>query len=235
MHIPKEKRLKWDIKSKPHILDGYAKKVKGHRIKDPHKKCVSVTMDVIIQENLKTNIPDNTSLGYWNTILQNVYEIPSPVESKKIRRPPHRYGFSNLSMESNAENKNDPVSVKQTLRGLDKDNWIAAMQEELQAFKENDAWVVVSEVPQGKTLVQCVGALIWWYIDHINNAIFSASTFGLRGRRDSNDGMELSVSQIPLYFCLSCYRSGGLCHNETLNNGVNKFAIKYSKSEPHFG
>ncbi|GBP08871.1 hypothetical protein EVAR_78267_1 [Eumeta japonica] len=44
--------------------------------------------------------------------------------------------------------------LNQVLRAPDKNNWITAMEEELQAFKENDAWAVVSEVPQGKTLVQ---------------------------------------------------------------------------------
>ncbi|GBP88976.1 hypothetical protein EVAR_87748_1 [Eumeta japonica] len=60
----------------------------------------------------------------------------------------------NLSVQSNAENQNNSVRLNQVLRAPDKNNWITAMEEELQAFKENDAWAVVSEVPQGKTLVQ---------------------------------------------------------------------------------
>lgn len=59
-------------------------------------------------------------------------------------------------MQSNAENQSDPVDVHQALRGPDRDKWTAAMEEELRAFEENNAWVVVSEVPKGKTLVQCM-------------------------------------------------------------------------------
>lgn len=193
VHIPKEKRRKWDTKSKPHILVGYAENVKGYRIYDTNKKCIIVSRDVIIQENLKSNIDDSilVSVGEIsetqqiksesdepvdkaankdpaenndlmdnidqasNSLLQNVEEIPLSQEPKRIRRPPQRYGFTNLCLQSNAENQNDPVSIQQALQGCDKDNWVAAMKEELQAFKENDAWVVVNKVPQGKTLVQC--------------------------------------------------------------------------------
>lgn len=183
VHIPKEKRLKWDIKSKPHILVGYSENVKGYRIYDPDKKCVSVSRDVIIQEDLKSNIDDTISVSVGeisdtvkeetdesvdkepeqdsnqinndNTILQNVAEIPPPEKPKRNRRPPQRYGHSNLCIQSNTDSQSDPVSIQQALRSPDKDKWITAMEEELQAFKENDAWTVVSEVPQGKTVVQC--------------------------------------------------------------------------------
>lgn len=196
VHIPKERRLKWDAKSKPHILVGYAENVKGYRIYDPVKQCVSVSRDVIIQENLKSNISDRISVSVGeisetqqvkreivesvepatiaepennsdeaddtdqtdaNSILQNVDEIPLPAEeepTKRIRRPPQRYGYSNLCTQPNAKNESDPVTVQQALQGPNRDKWIAAMEEELQAFDDNDAWVVVSEVPQGKSLVR---------------------------------------------------------------------------------
>ena len=37
-HIPKEKRSKWDKKSKKHILVGFSENVKDYRIYDPIKK-----------------------------------------------------------------------------------------------------------------------------------------------------------------------------------------------------
>lgn len=192
VHIPKEKRLKWDTKSKPHILVGYAENIKGYRIYDPEKRCVSVSRDVIIQENLKSNIvtddrisvpvgeisetqqvetKDEESVNVVtgtepesnvdetdvNSVLQNVEEIP-PTEAprqKRVRKPPQRYGFSNLCISSNTESLHDPATIQEALQGPDKDNWIAAMREELQAFEENSAWEVVSEVPPEKTLVQC--------------------------------------------------------------------------------
>lgn len=136
MHIPKEKRIKWDTKSKPHILVGYADNVKGYRIYDPDKKCVSVSRDVIIQENIKTNIVkddetsgpvgeifdtqpvrsetdesvdivvnpepnENTDQTVMNSVLQNVNETTPTEPTKRIRRAPQRYGFSNSCVSSN--------------------------------------------------------------------------------------------------------------------------------------
>lgn len=51
VHIPKQRRLKWDRKAKEHILAGYSENVKGYRVYDPCKNCVTVRRDVIIMEN----------------------------------------------------------------------------------------------------------------------------------------------------------------------------------------
>lgn len=50
VHIPKEKRTKWDRKSKKHILVGYSENIKGYRIYDPTKNTVTTSRDVVILE-----------------------------------------------------------------------------------------------------------------------------------------------------------------------------------------
>lgn len=58
MHIPKEKRLKWDMKAKEHILVGYADNVKGYRVYDPENNSITISRDIIIMETKDTvNIP----------------------------------------------------------------------------------------------------------------------------------------------------------------------------------
>lgn len=52
-HIPKEKRSKWDKKSKKHILVGFCDNVKGYRIYDPVKNKITISRDVIISEKIK--------------------------------------------------------------------------------------------------------------------------------------------------------------------------------------
>ncbi|CAK1555486.1 unnamed protein product [Leptosia nina] len=54
VHIPKEKRTKWDKKSKLHILVGFSENVKGYRIYDPVKRNVTTSRDVVIMEKLRT-------------------------------------------------------------------------------------------------------------------------------------------------------------------------------------
>ncbi|XP_047989810.1 uncharacterized mitochondrial protein AtMg00820-like [Leguminivora glycinivorella] len=80
---------------------------------------------------------------------------PVEVVTKRVRRQPERYGFTNLCTSSNPDHITDPVSVRDALSRPDKDKWIEAMQDELQAFEENQAWMPVEQLPPGKTLVQC--------------------------------------------------------------------------------
>lgn len=56
VHIPKEKRLKWDKKAEKKILVGYSENVKGYRVYDFKNHSVSVSRDVIILEDVKNNI-----------------------------------------------------------------------------------------------------------------------------------------------------------------------------------
>lgn len=65
VHIPKEKRTKWDRKSKKYILVGYCDNVKGYRIYDPVKNQVTTSRDVIIQEKPKR--PDSVTISVENT------------------------------------------------------------------------------------------------------------------------------------------------------------------------
>lgn len=51
VHIPKEKRKKWDRKSEEHILVGYPENVKGYRIYNARTKNIITSRDVVIMEN----------------------------------------------------------------------------------------------------------------------------------------------------------------------------------------
>ncbi|CAH2109147.1 unnamed protein product [Euphydryas editha] len=50
MHIPKEKRLKWDKKAEKGILVGYSEDVKGYRVYIPRTKVITTSRDVVIIE-----------------------------------------------------------------------------------------------------------------------------------------------------------------------------------------
>ncbi|KAJ0179561.1 hypothetical protein K1T71_005273 [Dendrolimus kikuchii] len=52
VHVPKEKRLKWDKKSQVLIFTGYCENTKGYRLHDPFTKKIVISRDVIFMENL---------------------------------------------------------------------------------------------------------------------------------------------------------------------------------------
>ncbi|XP_045447465.1 uncharacterized protein LOC123655756 [Melitaea cinxia] len=215
VHVPKEKRLKWDTKSKKHILVGFSENVKGYRIYDPTKRSVTTSRDVIIHENLENcldNVSATVSVGEnkseesdsinikgegeikvepssdelnlssdleYNEALTDLdcklqrqeadderKSIPkSPVITKRIKKQPERYGYSSLCTTHNPEVISDPTSVQEAMQSQDRDKWVEAMKDELQAFEENDAWSRVSEVPSDKTIVQCK----WVYKKKVNS------------------------------------------------------------------
>lgn len=60
VHIPKEKRQKWDRKSIEHILVGYPENVKGYRVYNPITRNITTSRDVIVREcekNTEVNVP----------------------------------------------------------------------------------------------------------------------------------------------------------------------------------
>lgn len=52
MLIPKEKRQKFDKKSKKKILIGFCENIKGYRLYDPISKSVVISRDVIVNEKV---------------------------------------------------------------------------------------------------------------------------------------------------------------------------------------
>ncbi|CAH2227698.1 jg19222, partial [Pararge aegeria aegeria] len=91
---------------------------------------------------------------------------------RRTRKPPERYGMSNLC--ASAENCDDGagLTLKEALIGPEKNQWMLAMQEELQCFKENDAWELCDS-PQDGRVVQCKWVLRKKY-DCDNNVRFRA-------------------------------------------------------------
>lgn len=75
--------------------------------------------------------------------------VPQRNETKRKKKPPERYGWLTSAATS------DPATIQEALHSIDRDRWIEAMKDELQAFEDNKAWDPVGELPSHKTLVQC--------------------------------------------------------------------------------
>lgn len=71
VHIPKEKRLKWDKKARMHILVGFSETVKGYRVYDHEKNIITVKRDVIVMEE-KTKMTEKGETADW---IQDDVEI----------------------------------------------------------------------------------------------------------------------------------------------------------------
>ncbi|XP_062529208.1 uncharacterized protein LOC105841774 isoform X3 [Bombyx mori] len=77
VHVPKEKRHKWDKKSVKMIFMGYCDSSKGYRLMDPKTLKIIKSRDVIFIENVETSIPieDNRTV--------TVSSVPSETEDSE--------------------------------------------------------------------------------------------------------------------------------------------------------
>ncbi|CAH2208163.1 jg4669 [Pararge aegeria aegeria] len=91
---------------------------------------------------------------------------------RRTRKPPERYSMSNLCASAETYDDGAGLTLKEALKGPEKNQWMLAMQEELQCFKENDAWELCDS-PQDGRVVQCKWVLRKKY-DCDNNVRFRA-------------------------------------------------------------
>lgn len=78
VHVPKEKRLKWDKKAKRQILVGFSENVKGYRIYDPCRNLINTSRDVVI-----TELPSRKNRTSGVT-LENADSVEEPPEVKEL-------------------------------------------------------------------------------------------------------------------------------------------------------
>lgn len=70
------------------------------------------------------------------------------------RRPPERFGFSNLCLEDEDREEVNEILIEEALQGPERDHWEQAVREELESFAENNAWELV-DPPVDGTIVKC--------------------------------------------------------------------------------
>lgn len=56
VHVPKQRRLKWDAKSRKLIFVGYSETTKGYRCVDPATKKIVISRDIVFMENEVNNV-----------------------------------------------------------------------------------------------------------------------------------------------------------------------------------
>lgn len=201
VHVPKEKRTKWDKKSKKHILVGFCENVKGYRIYDPIRNMITTSRDIVVLEKKKEQDTVDVILESTDSVGESIEEsvvksdyldvenksiqteggsekllrsdnalhtseentnptdaadtyLPRMVteeNKKRQRKKPERYGYANICNTSIGE---DEMTYAEAISGPEKQQWLQAMAEELQAFEENQVWEIV-DIPDNKNVVQC--------------------------------------------------------------------------------
>lgn len=219
MHIPKQKRTKWDPKSKELLHIGYCEDSKAYRLFDPETKMVHKGRDVVFFENqfqlIKKSLEtkkdemsvtfdhENPPVQPTNTEIENEEELQEQNETvreneeelQKQNETVREITTNNLDRneesdgnvsescdeweslderdeevlqpepELNRERRYSlrerkpkqfpdhityqaiesdlPLTVDEALSKIDKEKWRKAIQEELDALKQNNTWILV--------------------------------------------------------------------------------------------
>lgn len=128
MHVPKEKRFKWDKKAMQHILVGYGEDIKGYRLYNPHKKTIVTSRDVVVMEGETMDGNSDESLAIWipDEASSSVMEKASNTSVGELS-PVHMEGEDNeISSDSSVyrtliepQTTEDPKQVIQHTLGQD--------------------------------------------------------------------------------------------------------------------
>ncbi|GBP63506.1 hypothetical protein EVAR_49561_1 [Eumeta japonica] len=156
MHIPKEKRLKWDEKARELIL---------RRIRNMRKKEESSFNDTDIDDEKDiTYVPDASSVSdtYDSSDThstasesdESIINANQEVTDKRVRKIPGRFGYNHLCITEPENHNVTDITLEEALNGPESKHWRESMEEELESFRKNDAWELVDK-PHDSTVVQC--------------------------------------------------------------------------------
>lgn len=114
MHVPKQKRKKWDKKSKKMIFVGYDSTTKGYRCVNPDTGKILVSRDVIFHEDLRKEEMalksqdkvceiKNVSEGLAIDVVGNDNSDEGIVDNAEIQDPVVENGDQTLDLENNED------------------------------------------------------------------------------------------------------------------------------------
>lgn len=171
IHVPVEKRLKLDSKTKIGIMIGY--NTNGYRLWDDKRQEVIISRNVVFDENIypMKNKPctqddmelddvkvddikiDDKNLNEEEFIEESMDEHEEiQNQTLRIRRKPawHKdYDFGVLALNAESCVEDLPDSYESIIKRSDKDSWLGAINDELNSLEENKTWTI-TELPKGK-------------------------------------------------------------------------------------
>ena len=167
VHIPKEKRRKWDAKGKKGIFVGYDNYSKGYRVYFEKERNVTIHRDVSFVP--QQHVSGNKETDYMDTSNENPGSVKVEVadnveielshdeeeETETQKVPYNLRKRSQLVMPERMKDfevyltsshlQDEPSSYKQAMKSSDAENWKMAMNTEMNTLLENNTWTEVKK------------------------------------------------------------------------------------------
>lgn len=185
----------------------------------------TASSETIVDPTDITYVPDNTLDSSTSEEFcdsqsnEDTFEAERSSSEERIqreRRPPVRYGYSNVCVTESMDMHDDSLTYEEVMSGPEKEEWCSAMKEELQSFSDNEAWDVVDRPSEGK-VVQCK----WVFRKKLNsdNTVRYRARLVAKGftQREGIDYKEtfspvLKYSTLKLLFAISVRSNLNITH-----------------------
>ena len=163
-HVEKDERQKFDAKARRCIMLGYGTETNLYRLYDEEREKVFFSREVVFNETMNgiDKEPEIKSSDSEHVELECVEEDTSaetvvneslqPIiqlrRSTREQRQPDFYG----ERATDAKFSEDPTTLQDALASTDKNEWVKAMERELESLHENQVWDLV-ELPKYRKVV----------------------------------------------------------------------------------
>ena len=176
VHIPKEKRRKLDSKAEKGYVVGYHDDHRGYRVYIPARKDVVISRDVLFRPervchdvtyvsdnnvNEKYEVARNVNEsmdeeGSDDEVQQDIVEpVSENIKNKRQLRDRTKIKqtqFYGAPMSFMA--KRVPSCFDEAVKSDEKEEWVAAMRDEMNSLRENQTWILV-DAPSGRKVINC--------------------------------------------------------------------------------
>lgn len=124
----------------------------GDTVVKDKRNSYETTMD----EDTFLETSDNSDDTYVPSDYEDAFNSPEQhVIPSRIRKKPERYGMSNMCISQDVFDDANGLCIEEALQGVEKEQWLQALKDELKCFEENHAWELVDMPKNNETVVKC--------------------------------------------------------------------------------
>lgn len=160
VHIPKEKRKKWDPKGKAGVFVGYSDGVDGYRVWIESENRIIRSKDVIFE-------PEKTgrTVALLPSELNDEKSKSQPEDEANVFKDSAEVSSSDRQLRNRQQLKkpdrlieimlaeiNEPKNYTEAITSVDHEHWRKAMEEEMASLKENATWSLEPLPPDRKPI-----------------------------------------------------------------------------------
>ncbi|CAH2108994.1 unnamed protein product [Euphydryas editha] len=141
VHIPKERRKKWDKKGEKGLMVGYEEDVKGYRIYFTQTNKVEIKRDIVFLNKDCQNEKLQVQEGKEKQSTVSIDLEKDFVQDYNRERDVDEFNTVRLDEATELDkSESEPITYSEAMQRSDSSKWSKAIARELQNLKDNNTW-----------------------------------------------------------------------------------------------